>query len=518
MTTMLRMTGRMTSRIGRGATLSLAPVFGSIFALLCATACTHDHPHDEKAGGTGGEPAGGAITLWTDSTELFMEHPALIVGAPDKFAVHLTDITDFAPLRSGKITLRFQPRNGGAPLIVTQDTPRSPGIYGPAPKFTQAGLYDLTLIVESPQARDSITVPDLRVYATAEEAPREQSGGESGIKFLKEQQWKTPGFRTAFATTGSVIGTFEASGVIEPAAGRYADVTAPVSGLVDPSSVASSPAPGQRVGRGQVLATLTPSLTEGGSAYVDARARLREAQDEYDRAKRLVQAEAVPQRRLHEAENRLQAAREALAGLGGASAGGRIAVRSPITGVVARRTIAPGSRVEAGTPLFTVVDPSLVWLTVNVPAAQAPLVGRASGASFQLEGSDRRYDARQVVSVGSVIDPQSRTLPVIYQVPNSDGTIKVGATARAHVRTGQRVDGVVIPAAAVLDEDGRAIAYVQPDGEAFEKRVLTLGAQEGDRVLVLDGIKAGERVVTGAAYQVRLASLSTSVPAHGHEH
>ena len=53
------------------------------------------------------EAAGGVVTRWTDSTELFMEHPALLVGAPDKFAIHLTDITDFAPLRSGKITLRF---------------------------------------------------------------------------------------------------------------------------------------------------------------------------------------------------------------------------------------------------------------------------------------------------------------------------------------------------------------------------------------------------------------------------
>jgi hypothetical protein len=105
------------------------------------------------------EPAGGAITIWTDSTELFMEHPALIVGAPDKFAVHLTDITDFAPLRSGRITLRFVPRDGGAPLVVSQDVPRAPGIYGPAPEFKRAGIYDLTILVASPQARDSITVP-----------------------------------------------------------------------------------------------------------------------------------------------------------------------------------------------------------------------------------------------------------------------------------------------------------------------------------------------------------------------
>src|SRR5687767_13668043 len=147
---------------------------GALLLGLLGVACSKSDDASESA-----EPAGGAITLWTDSTELFMEHPALIVGAPDKFAVHVTDITDFAPLRSGRITLRFVPRAGGEPLVVTQETPRAPGIYGPSPEFKRAGIYDLTLLIESPQARDSITVPNLRVYAKAEEAPKEEEGAES---------------------------------------------------------------------------------------------------------------------------------------------------------------------------------------------------------------------------------------------------------------------------------------------------------------------------------------------------
>ena len=140
-----------------------------------------------------GEPAGGAVTLWTDSTELFMEHPALIVGAPDKFAVHLTDLTDFAPLRSGRITLRFEPKAGGEPLVVVQEAPRSPGIYGPAPEFKRAGVYDLTITVESPQARDVIRVPDLRVYGSAGEAPKEEGGDAGGISFLRSSSGRRRG-------------------------------------------------------------------------------------------------------------------------------------------------------------------------------------------------------------------------------------------------------------------------------------------------------------------------------------
>ncbi|MGZ8491637.1 MAG: efflux RND transporter periplasmic adaptor subunit, partial [Gemmatirosa sp.] len=122
------------------------------------------------------------------------------------------------------------------------------------------------------------------------------------------------------------------------------------------------------------------------------------------------------------------------------------------------------------------------------------------------------------VSVGSVIDSLSRTVPVLLEVANPDGSLKVGANARVAVRTGLRESGVVIHASALLDEDGRPVVYVQPEGEAFEKREIAVGRRDGDRLLVRSGVKAGERVVTGAAYQVRLASLSTSVPAHGHAH
>jgi membrane fusion protein, heavy metal efflux system len=470
---------------------------------------------------TGAAPAGGAVTLWTDSTELFMEHPALIVGAPDKFAVHLTDITDFAPLRSGRVTLRFTPRGGGVPVVVTQEAPRSPGIYGPAPAFTRPGIYDLTIEVDSPQDRDRIEVQELRVYASAAEAPKEEGSGRPSIRFLKEQQWKTPGFATAFADSGTVSESFQATGQLVPAAGKLARISAPIAGLIETSGLAQTPAPGQRVARGQVLAVLTPTLGESGSAYAQARADLREAEDEFARAHRLYEAEAVPQRRVHEAEIRLTAAREALtafAGEGVPRGDGRLVVRSPLAGVVAARSLTPGTRVEAGAELFTIVDPSVVWVQVNVPADQAVRVGRHAPATFRVAGDDRERATGRLVSIGSIIDSATRTVPIIYETINPEGRLKLGANVRVAVRTGEQVAGVVIPAPAVLDEDGRPVAYVQVEGEAFEKRDLEVGGTDAMRTLVRAGVRPGERVVTGAAYQVRLASLSTSVPAHGHEH
>ena len=76
----------------------------------------------------------------------------------------------------------------------------------------------------------------------------------------------------------------------------------------------------------------------------------------------------------------------------------------------------------------------------------------------------------------------------------------------------------MVPASAVVDDGGRPIVFVQREGETFERRPVTLGARAGDVVQVVEGVKAGERVVTRGAYLVRLASLSTQVPAHGHVH
>jgi RND family efflux transporter MFP subunit len=496
----------------------MRPVVTSLIATLVCVSC---------AGGRGAEngaadPPGGSITLWTDSTELFMEHPALIVGQSAKFAVHLTDLTDFAPLRSGTLTLRFVPREGGEAIVVTQDAPRLPGIFGPTAEFAQPGVYDLAVLVESPQAHDSIAVPGLRVYAgAAEVAPGAEEDG--GIAFLKEQQWRTPGFATVFATDGAVAESFEAIGEVVPAGGRAAEVAAPIGGMIEVDGAERSPAPGQWVRRGQVLVVLTPALGEAGSAYAQARRELREAEDEHARATRLYAVEAIPRRRLHEAEIRLQAAREALAGLAGAGTGatdstGKLPIRAPIDGVVASRRIVPGSRVAPGELLFSIVDPSVVWLEAHVPVARAARLGTATSATFRLEGGERTYRVRRTVSVGSVVDSLTRTLLVLYEAANPDGTIRVGASASVAIGTGTQVRGVVVPSSAILDEGGRPICYVQIAGERFEKRDLTLGGNDGTHAVVLSGVGAGERVVTGAAYQVRLAALSTSVPAEGHAH
>ena len=118
------------------------------------------------------------------------------------------------------------------------------------------------------------------------------------------------------------------------------------------------------------------------------------------------------------------------------------------------------------------------------------------------------------------VDPSSRTVRGVYRIHDaSDPSLRVGAGVEAAIPTGDEVSGVVVPASAVLEVDGRPLIYVQTEGESFEERPARLGPRDGPRVLVEAGVEAGERVVTKGAVLVRLAGRAGGdAVGHGHVH
>ena len=121
--------------------------------------------------------------------------------------------------------------------------------------------------------------------------------------------------------------------------------------------------------------------------------------------------------------------------------------------------------------------------------------------------------------MGDVIDPTTRTLPVILAVRNEDRALKVGMLAEARLLIGQAKTGTLVPASAVQEEDGLKVVYVELGGESFERRVVTLGPTDGLWTIIESRVNPGDRVVTTGAYQVRLASIGDAAEiGHGHPH
>ncbi len=193
-------------------------------------------------------------------------------------------------------------------------------------------------------------------------------------------------------------------------------------------------------------------------------------------------------------------------------------MRLPLAGVVASREATAGANVAAGTRLFTVVDVRQLNVVGNVPETDVPRARRAEAGEIELPGETGRVGLGPPVSIAGVLDPGTRTLAMTFAFDNRTKRLAVGETTSLYLLMAETAVHPLVPADAVVDDAGRPIVFVQREGETFERRAVRLGARSGDRVQILDGVKTGERIVTKGAYLVRLASLSTSVPAHGHVH
>jgi cobalt-zinc-cadmium efflux system membrane fusion protein len=457
------------------------------------------------------------VTQWNDSTELFLEYPHLLAGQPTgNWAIHLSDMTTFKPITAGTLTVRFL-RNGQEARSFSVEAPARDGIFLLDPVIDEPGTYQVQLALSSSQATSVHTLPAVQVWASEAELPREESDEGGGIAFLKEQQWQIP-FAVRSAREQQVSRTVSAPGEIVAPDGALAQVSAPTSGIALAASNRGAPSVGQAVSAGELLVVLNPIAGEGG--YARARGELERLEQEVDRAERLFAAGAIPQKRLDDARRELEVARAEVRSLGGGAEEGdfRLRVRAPISGTVAARSFVPGGRVQAGDPLFTIVDPATLWLRVQLPPGAASSLSRDAIASFAVDGVSRTFEASRLVSVGSVLDPATRTVPAVFAVQNPGGGLKIGQYARVTVPVGGTVTGVAIPNEAIIDDNGTPVAYVQTGGESFERRVLTLGESDATYSQVVQGISAEEKVVTTGAYQVRLASMSGSDFAGGHAH
>jgi len=511
-------------------------LFAVLLAVVFSGCSAHDHAgheqetteHDDHDH----EPGSIAVTLWTDQTELFMEYPTLVVGEDATFVIHFSKMDDFKAVTTGSLTTVFVNENN-TQVRVTANAPARPGIFLPVVRFEQAGVYDLELQLNSAQVKDVIQVPNVRVYASASEIPRSDEEGDEGqISYLKEQQWKVD-FRTEPAQMRHLTASVRVTGEILPKIQAHAEVPALVNGVMLPDQNVNIPSVGTWVKKGHVLAVVSPPAhTDAGLNRMRKEYLL--AKNEYERTQRLFEKEAISKRRLEEATLRYEALKASFdviaqqVDFGTSNGDGNAPVLhyhviAPIDGIVEEIHFHAGEAVETGQKLFTITNPNRVWLKAKVPLAYVSKIKDAKDASFLVEGYDREFRVSdlngKLISVGSIADRVSRTIPVIFELDNPENLLKINMFADVSVKTKVGANLLAIASSAVYDDDGTPVAYVQTEGEAFERRELKIGIEDQGYTQILEGIEAGERVVTEGGYQVRLASLSTSLPSgHGHAH
>lgn len=521
----------------------------ALMATTLAVACDHAHEgdeahgHEHTQGSAEPERPGLSVTVYENGLELFMEYPALVAGQESPLVAHFTDARNpdgFVWVTQGRVVATLAFDNGGEEQFVADKLLRN-GIFKPIVKPSRAGKGTLTLKLESDTITATVSAGQVVVHPdlpTAVAAAPEEAPGEPTVGYLKESQWKTQ-YATEEATPRVLQGGIRASGELLPVAGQAAELAAPVAGRV----VVGERVPfiGQAVKKGELLLSVAPTAvaatTDRSTLELEksrADSELALAERELRRSEELLAARAVPEKQLEAARAALEVARaRALAaqrqlGLyqaaqgGGMGAGSSFDLRSPIDGVVSYARVTRGAVVDAGTLLVSVVNVDKLWLEARIYEADVARVGPEGGAVFRVAGFDREFviddkNGRRV-AVGAVVDPATRTVPVVFELDNPGGVLKPGMFAKVTLLTGETVQGVAVSEQAIVEESGQPVAYVMEGGESFFKRRVKLGVRSGGYVQLLDGVKEGERVVSRGAYEVKLATAAGGIPEHGHQH
>jgi cobalt-zinc-cadmium efflux system membrane fusion protein len=105
----------------------------------------------------------------------------------------------------------------------------------------------------------------------------------------------------------------------------------------------------------------------------------------------------------------------------------------------------------------------------------------------------------KVIFINSVVDPDSRTVKVRTEVSNADGRLKPDMFANVAIITDVKSTAVSVPQSAVLENGGKSVVFVA-EGSSYKQRQVQLGIKDGDRVEIIDGLKAGDQVVVKGNY------------------
>jgi Cu(I)/Ag(I) efflux system membrane fusion protein/cobalt-zinc-cadmium efflux system membrane fusion protein len=178
-----------------------------------------------------------------------------------------------------------------------------------------------------------------------------------------------------------------------------------------------------------------------------------------------------------------------------------IAVESPASGYIIERDALPNEYVQPETKLYTIADLSTVWVYANVFQNDVGKLRPGDQAQVTVDAYPGRHFNGRIDQILPQVDMTTRTVRVRLVFSNPGVILKPGmyVNVAISVRLGRQL---VIPASAVLETGTRAVAFVDHGNGSLEPRTIVIGPQLDDSVVVLSGLKAGEKVVSSANFLV----------------
>lgn len=317
--------------------------------------------------------------------------------------------------------------------------------------------------------------------------------------------------RVALQTGPHVSGSLDAR--------RRADVRAETGGTV----LQVEAEIGQEVGEQQLLARIDAHGQEGAvpsarAALIAARQQLRVSRRHARRTKALVKAGALARRDLELARSAVSSAAAQFAQARVLMAGARAQlarsiIRAPMEGVVSEVPVHAGDVVAPGAPLFTIIDPTTMYLEASVPAEDLHAVKVGARVTFQVRGYPDRAFRGEVQRISPAADRRTRQIAILVGIPNESGALVAGLFADGRVTAATR-EGLAVPVLAV-DTSGEQPVVTRVTGGLVERVTVQLGLEDraAARVEVVSGLLEGDIVLLGSARGLPPGTRVVAAPA-----
>ncbi len=310
------------------------------------------------------------------------------------------------------------------------------------------------------------------------------------------------GIRLATVRRADVSSSFDAIGAVQFDERLTVAVQTRVAGYVERLAVR---APMERVRKGQALATIFAPDWLGPQNEWLALQRAGVSPDLVEAARDRMRALSIPPELIRQSEK-----------AGAAQA--RFVLTAPASGVVAELGTREGVAVAPGTTLFRIAGLEKVWAVAEVPEAQAVRLQRGQKVKAVLQADSSQSFGGALVEIIPEVNASTRTLKARFEVDNAQGKLTPGMLLRLQV-AGAPASRLVVASEAVIRTGQRAVVIVRASSGAFASREVSLGADHGDDVEVLEGLSEGDQVVASGQFLVdseaRLRSVlgSLSAPA-----
>ncbi len=341
----------------------------------------------------------------------------------------------------------------------------------------------------------------------------------AGEVVFKKQDAEAIGLQTRIMQPGVFSEVIKTSGQIQSAQGTETVLVATVPGVVTLGDTRF--VDGTSVRKGQPVLTLASNALSDGDVAIRVKNAYLTAKREFERMEQLVGDKIVSQKDYEQARLAYENAKVAYDAINGKQSVRGVAVTAPMNGFLKNILVKEGDYVTVGQPLATISQNSRLVLRADVSEKNYARLPMIRSAHFKTPYDDKVYKLDELggrlLSYGKSSGNNSFYIPVLFEFDNK-GAVIAGSYVEVYL-LGKPMEQVLsVPVSALVEEQGLYCVYLRLDEDCYKKQYVTLGADNGEAVQILSGLKAGDEVVTKGAYQIKLASASNAIPAHTHHH